>query len=114
MYNAPNERDTTMNTKPTFIKLDNIKKTSIINLAAITAIERITPENRDASFNYLVEVLGENHMKKFYIFSGDGRWSEIGSKRKSTLYYRITYDKDCIIVNEAEFNRLEEHINIIL
>lgn len=103
-----------MNTKPTFIKLDNIKKSCIININSITSIERITPENRDASFKYLVEVLGEKLMKKFYIFSGDGRWSEIGSKRKSTLCYRINYDKDCIIVNEDEFNKLEEHIDIIL
>lgn len=115
VYNPPvNERNTTMNTKPTFIKLDNLTDSSIININAITSIERVTPENREITFNYLIKALGEKYMKKFYYINSNNAWVVIDKKAKSTLCYRVRYGEYCAIVNEEEFNKLEKYIDIIL
>lgn len=103
-----------MNTKPTFIKLDNLTDSSIININTISSIERITPENSNPTIDYLFKALGEKLMKKFFYNIGNNCWVAFNNKKKSTLCYRVRYGENSIIVNEAEFNKLEEHINIIL
>lgn len=104
-----------MNDKLNFITLKNLKENILINYNAIYSIEQITPANRNATINYLVDILGRKIIDKFYEVNVNSVWVEREKKMKSVMCYRVRYgnNDDSIIIDEKEYNKLMDKINII-